>query len=70
MLIVERVRRGLSTLTHGFPVDEPHECMYGNRAGALENCTVIVAPREGWRRERLVFCSAEHAARDRQEELI
>ncbi|PFG39047.1 hypothetical protein ATJ97_1542 [Georgenia soli] len=64
------LRRGWHALTNGFPVDEPHECMYGNTPGALENCTVIVPPGQGWRRGRRVFCSAEHAVRDRREEQI
>jgi hypothetical protein len=43
------------------------ECMYGNTAGALDNCEIVVQPGRGCRLGSLVFCSEDHARRDQVE---
>lgn len=70
--IGRRVLRGLG-LSGSFrmvPTGEAHECMYGDLYGATGDCTVIVAPRSGWRQNGMVFCSDEHAARDQEEQIL
>jgi hypothetical protein len=60
----------LIRLAGGVLADQAHECMYGKTATAEGNCTRSVRPHEGWRRNGMVFCSAEHAAMDQEEALI
>jgi len=64
------VRRLFFRLIGGVPVDQAHECMYGKTATAAANCTRSVPPRAGWRRNGLVFCSAEHALHDQEDALF
>lgn len=64
------VRRLLVRLAGGVPTDQAHECMYGKTSTAAANCTRSVPPHEGWRRNGLVFCSAEHALYDQEDALI
>ena len=64
------VFRVLTRLAGGVLVDQAHECMYGKTATAESNCTRSVPPHGGWRRNGMVFCTAEHAAMDQEEALI
>ena len=66
----ETVRRFLIRLAGGVPGDQVHECMYGKTATATANCIRSVPPHEGWRRNGMVFCTAEHAFSDQEDALI
>lgn len=67
---IERIKLAWLRLRHGIPAGQSAECTYGNTPGAWENCAITVAPYEGYRDGRMVFCSDEHAALDQSEQAM
>ena len=67
---IDHLKLAWHRLIHGAPAGDSAECGYGKTFGAEANCTVIVAPYEGYRHGYSVFCSNEHAAMDQQEQIF